>query len=352
MTLRMGRILSFRPQIEKLAHFYSTHHSDPELLSAVIGELIVGISSYQEEGSKNVPLVFMTSSLNDFLRLLMGNDPIEIGSGILNRTTLRTILKTCGPLAQNQEWAIYIEVKERAIRFGLFRTDRFPLHESTFQRLRNLASDQTSILGVQKIGESLIEIRNAGNRFHYIDSSGLLEFSQNPTQLISQWVAALTEEVPPLLKKKMDSFYDRIAIETLTAPHGTLAAVIPRNSPYPEFLSDGVILKQDFGLTGAIQRYIKKRDEAAAFSLHSYANLIKKMLAMDGITVFSNSGDVLAYNCFVKELSPKHPTEVVLGGARKRAFELLSRKIGNGLTCALYQSQDGYGQCRTLKSSL
>jgi hypothetical protein len=345
----MGRILSFRPQIEKLAHLYSAHHPDPELMSSVIGELVVGISSYQEEWTKNVPLVFIVSDLREFLRQLMGNDPIEIGGGILNRTTLRTILKTCGPLAQNQEWAIYIEVKNRDLHYGLFRTDRFPLHESTFQRLRNLNCEETHILGIQKIGESLIEIRNARNQFHYIDSSGLLEFSQNPTHLISQWVSALTETVPTPLKKKMDSFYDRIAIETLTAPHGTLAAIIQTNTPYPEFLLDGVILKRDFGLTDAIQRYLKKRDEAAALSLSSYASLIKKMLAMDGITVFNNSGNVLAYNCFVKEISPRHPNEIVLGGARKRAFELLSRKIGGELTCALYQSQDGYGQCRTAK---
>jgi len=345
----MGRILSFRPQIEKLAQSYSSHHSDPHLLSSVIGELVVGISSYQEEGSKNVPLVFVTSDLKEFLRLLMGNDPIEIGSGNLNRTTLRTILKTCGPLAQNQEWAIYLEVNDRDLRYGIFRTDRFPLHESTFQRLRNLECDQPSILGIQKIGDALIELRNTENRFHFIDSSGLLEFSQNPTHLISQWVSALTDAVPPQLRKKMSSFYDRIAIETLTAPHGTLAAIVPKYSKYPDFLSDGVILKKDFGLSEAIQRYIKNRDEAAAFSLSSYASLIKKMLAMDGITVFNNSGDVLAYNCFVKDVSPRHPNEVVLGGARKRAFELLSRKIGNELTCALYQSQDGYGQCRTQK---
>ncbi len=347
-SVRMGSVLSFRPQIEKLTGPFSAHHSEAELFGSLLAELIVGISGYREEGVKNVPLLFLGPDLKEILIHLRGNDPVEIGSGTLGGTLSRTILKTCGPLAQNHEWAIYVATKNHEVHYGLFRTDRFPLHESTFQRLRGLALERPVIIGLQRIGEALVEIRSSSGRFHYIDFSGLLEISQNPAHLVLHWVAALTEDVPPNLKLKVESFYHRIAVEMLAAPHGTLAAVLRAGDPYPALLSDGVILNRSFGLSEAIRRYVKKRDEATALSLGSYASLIKKMLGMDGITVFNSSGDVLAYNCFVRNLHPYNPKEVILGGARKRAFEIMSKRIGHELTCTLYQSQDGYGQCRVI----
>jgi hypothetical protein len=346
---RMGRILSFRPLIEKLTHEYAQNYSDPELISHLLGELLVGISGYREEGAKNVPLVFFAPSLNELLVSLKGNDPVEIGAGPMQAITIRTILKTCGPLGQNHEWAIFICPREAELNYGIFRTDRFPLHESSFQRLRTNLEPNLSIIGIQKIGENIVEIRNSNGLFNYIDSSGLLELSQNPAHMILQWVSAVTYDVPANLKKKMEAFYHRIATEILATTHGCLLAVSRAEKPYPGFLSDGVLLQQNFGLSVAIRRYLKNRDEASTQSLTSYGNLIRKMMGMDGITVFNSAGDVLSYNCFARELQLHHPSKIILGGARKRAFEVLCSHLDQDLICALYQSQDGYGQCRTSK---
>jgi hypothetical protein len=345
----MSGVLSFRPLIEELAKEYGDIHPNANVFARVLSEMVIGLAGYQEEGAKVTPLIFFTTDLKTLLISLKGNDAIEIGEGPLFPRTSLSILKTCGPLSQNQEWAIYVLLGSTHMRYGVFRTDRFPLHESSFQRLKNFNDQGTPIIGLQKIGAYNVEIRSAAGQHHYIDPSGLVALSQNPSNMIQQWVTSLTTHVPPNLKKKMAAFHRRIAVDVLSSSHGALVAVIPSRCNFPELLSDGVSLPKGSGLIDAMQKYLKERSEAAALSLTARSNLIRKMIAMDGVTVFDTSGDVLAYNCFVRNLHPYSQKQIILGGARKRAFEILTSRMDQEIDFALYQSQDGFGQSRISK---
>lgn len=44
-------------------------------------ELIIGMSSFQEEGFSYAPLVFVTTDLTEVLRSVQGNAPIFVGRG-------------------------------------------------------------------------------------------------------------------------------------------------------------------------------------------------------------------------------------------------------------------------------
>lgn len=65
------------------------------------------------------------------------------------------------------------------------------------------------------------------------------------------------------------------------------------------------------------------------------------MISSDGITVFDSYGRLIAYNCFIASPN-KVAGKVVIGGARTRAFEALSTKLGKQLVCIFMQSQDGW----------
>lgn len=74
-------------------------------------------------------------------------------------------------------------------------------------------------------------------------------------------------------------------------------------------------------------------------------SLLKGMFNSDGIVLFDNKGKLLAYNCFVKVTAKAG----MVGGARKRAFTTLSQRIGNGLSAAFIQSQDGWTEYKDKK---
>ena len=66
---------------------------------------------------------------------------------------------------------------------------------------------------------------------------------------------------------------------------------------------------------------------------------------MDGITVLTNDGNLIAYNCFIREQLEGPPSRSVIGGARRRAFDILCTHLGDELSCVLYRSQDGAVEC-------
>jgi hypothetical protein len=70
-------------------------------------------------------------------------------------------------------------------------------------------------------------------------------------------------------------------------------------------------------------------------------NIIYGMFGCDGIIVFDRSARVIAYNAFIKLKASG-----AVGGARRRAFEALSAKIGKGVKAAFFQSQDGNSELR------
>ena len=346
----MAFFVSFRSMIEGWVPRFTRLFPEIHNIDSVLTEMILGVSSYREEGTRHVPMVFLTTSLPVIFKKLKGNDLIQIGEGTVAPLTVRSALKSCGPLTQNQEWAIYILIENSKINYGIFRTDLFPLHESSFQRLRLLRDDGTPIVGVQRVGETIVEVRSASGNFFYLDSSGQIEATQNPSLLIHQFVRAVTRDVEHRLKKRIEAFYDRIAVELFTSNHGSLAAIVEYGNPLPEYFKDGIILNERLGLTPAVNRHVKYRDEGSTLCLAAHGSLIQKMLEMDGVTVFDTMGSVLAYNCFVRDLSQASDHGIRLGGARKRAYEILKSKLGIDLIAALYKSQDGHGECEVART--
>jgi hypothetical protein len=71
------------------------------------------------------------------------------------------------------------------------------------------------------------------------------------------------------------------------------------------------------------------------------------MMATDGITVLRADGCIVGYNIFVRhpETLTSQPS-ILVGGARRRTFEVLCAALGTELTAALIRSQDGDVSCR------
>ena len=343
----MRRICSFRPFIHQTLRCFAEEFwiQDPTPCTHLLSELVSGMFSYGDEGDLRVPLVICATDPETILKDLKGNNLIPIGDGDWTRNTIRKFLRHCGPLGVSEEWGTYLVFKKERLEYGIFRTDCFPLHDSSFQLLKALKKADCGILGFRKSGRNLIDIRASSGRHALLDSAGLLEAAQNPSTLVSQWVEAATLHAPEGLRDRMGAFYHRIAAETLSAPHGTLVAVVECGLQNPVFLSDGIQLRQGLGIERAMKIHLRHRSEASSVSLSALGSLIKTMLGMDGITVFNSAGEILAYNCFARETEPlpAHGTE---GGARKRAYEILCRHVGSELTFALFRSQDGLGRAK------
>ena len=346
----MEPFLSFRSNLNQVLDRFTVSFSGQreEALMTLV-ETALGISDYREEGLSLAPAVFIATELDSLLLAIAGKNPVAIGSGPITPITIRSALKACAPLGAGRQWAMYLIIAPKGeITYGVFMTARSPLTETSFEQLRHNRRQSTDdkLIGITRIGESIVEVRSTSGDFQYIDFSGTAEISNNPARTIGNFVKAVTKDVPPELKRNFEVFYYRIVVEALGSPHGTLAAVLKAGSPCPKYLADGIWLEPTLSLEKSIRDYKDRTAQNDVLNLTGYAGLIRQFMMMDGITVFSTDGRILAYNCFVRNPAKHVLSKEVIGGARRRAYEILCASLGDVLVGALYKSQDGMGECR------
>ena len=147
------------------------------------------------------------------------------------------------------------------------------------------------------------------------------------------------------LRRATHTFLQRVFRFALKHSHGALVCVVDKkwtSGTLPSFLKDGIPILPCIDFPEAIAACHAKAAGAEAICRPlSYYELLKGMLAFDGITVFSNDGRLIAYNVFVHSNVEKTKTQAEMQGARKRAFGAMAKKLGRPVLAAFYQSQDG-----------
>jgi len=350
----MENILSFRSHltsgISDFAAFLEWQTKDVEWLT----ELIVILANYQEEGLQLYPVVFIAKRLELILSKLDGKVSITVGSGPNTNHTVRRAFKQCAPLAEDREWSLFIEIRDDELVYGVFRIDQSPLKPTAFERLRQIKNPAVKVIGLTRLGGSFVELRAASERHLYVDLSGSVGESYNPPRLLRAFTDVISRQAPAAVRTLLRGFYYQVLVDLLHAKHGALIAVIPKGSKiYSGFLSDGVFLNPEIRVCKGISEYIESdAPEHHMQSLRSWKQLLRKMSSMDGITILDSSGSIIGYNCFISG-SPLEPRAleslngIRLGGARKRAFDLLCSYLGQGFEGVFYRSQDGSAEFET-----
>lgn len=307
----------------------------------LLSEMVLLLTNYQEEGISLFPVIFISDSKDKIMNDLEGKEAIHIGRGLANRETLAQAFKNCAPLAEDRLWAVYLVIEPETISYGIFRSDPSPLAPTVFERLRQLQSTRGCIVGLTRLGGSFVEIRTNTGEYRYVNVSGASDDDYHPAQVIRAFVDGVSADVDASIKPLLQSFYYRLGMDVLHGPHGSLIAIQKKGESIPSFLEDGIHLRPQVGVADAIAAIrIDPQNREPYLRLLSYGQLLRKLTWMDGITVLDTEGSILAYNCFVRTSVPETQSRI-LGGARRRAFEVLQRFVPNQLTGAFYKSQDG-----------
>jgi hypothetical protein len=312
----------------------------------VLVEALVQVSNFREEGFPLAPLLFVGREPQEVLRTVNGTNFVLLGEASCSLETVRLALKSCAPLAEGRQWAILLTLEEARLRFGVFCTGRSPLRVTSFEAIRLLPPGAPPLVGFAQLGESIVEVRGPGGANFFFDFSAGADLSSNPMRVLKDFVQAVTRDVPHNLRAQLQAFYYRIAIEVMSGAHGALVAVVDAREQVPGFLADGLWLEVPIDLGALALRYEAAHTERDALELIAYSNLFRRMVGMDGITVFDSRGRLLGYNCFIRQQVIGSPTHKVVGGARRRAFEVLCSELGRSLAAALYRSRDGAAVCR------
>lgn len=302
-------------------------------------ELIMSLSKYHEEGIKLTPSVYLCTDINQVLKLIPDSRSVSIGQTKISENTMREVLKKCAPLAING-WCIYIEGKGKYLQYGLFRDALNPLSVPIDLTLFAPGTEVVKTVKVHKIADDCVEIRNYRGDYHYVFFSNRKDSTPSPLQHVDALVTEICQKVPSEIKESVMTFLGKSLREALLESHGTLIAVLQKK--VPKYLSDGVHLPKPIDFSKLVEHALRDKEQLSALAFEVY--LLKGMFNSDGIILFSRDAKLLAYNCFIS--LPAQKTQSHIGGARMRAFEALSIKLGRGISAIYIQSQDGLSDFR------
>lgn len=339
------QVLSFRHLLaEAVQGFLAEEGLGESGLADALSELIITLSRYREEGKPLFPMLFLGDDLDGMLEMLGGHQPLAVGAGPRTRETIERALKQCAPLGQGRWWALYLLLVPGGLAYGIFRSDPFPLLETPFERMRRSQGRALHVVGLLQLAESVIELRGTGGLHRHIYLSGARVDAVPPTAVLDRLAGAATEEVAEPLRAPAEDFYRRVLFEVMQASHGALVAVLPRDRARTPLFVDGVLLPEPLDLITPIARY-QQGVEGAVQAVSSLAQLLRGMLAADGITVLRSDGAILGYNVFIRHPETLQRVALPVGGARRRTYDVLCNAVGTELVAAFFRSQDGALAC-------
>jgi hypothetical protein len=302
-------------------------------------DLINQLVYYREEGRALYPEIYIFDDLELIKKVLPTNQFCHIGSGDKVKETMLKALKKCAPLSENG-WAIYILRKANSFDYGVFRAGTSILSVSISETLIDNGTDEVKAILIHQVAEKIIEVKGVKADSLIVSFGSQDQSKLSPTENQLKFIESIVKNVDVELRDQAINFFKKVFLHSLQKGHGTLACVVKSKKKIPKKLSDGISLSTRIDIPQSIRELIDKSALQANAFLEGQFSLITGMMQSDGITIFSDRGEVVAYNVFVK-----HPTKVVNvktnGGARSRTFLTLCDMVGKELESAYIQSQDG-----------
>jgi hypothetical protein len=302
-----------------------------------LASLVIALAHYKEEGRDLAPEFFLCQSIEELAKLLPGSERHYIGQSPASDEAVALALKKCAPLAR-EGWSIFVEPINGVFRFGVFRDSLNPISISIHRTLFAEPVPHLRMVRLHRLGNGCVSITN-----QHADTVKLMLSEKpssnwsDPNEALLKFVAASCRGVQERSRDVVKSYLERTLAMALGDSHGTLLAV-SNSEKVPKFLGDAVVLEPPIDIAArVIDRVEHSKDEN--YGLHGINSLLHGMVNSDGIVLFSRSGKLLAYNCFVRV-----PTSgaTASGGARSRAFAALSKKLGRGVAAVFSRSQDGW----------
>lgn len=304
-----------------------------------LSELICQLFDYKEEGKVLYPEVYIFDNLELIEKILPNSQFLHVETGEKSKSTILKALKKCAPLAAN-EWLIYIFRKEDTFDFGVFRAGKTIVSVPVSDVLNNSSTDELHVISIRQVAERLIEVKGVKTEPLLICSGSSESIEISPIACQLEFIKSIVSKVHFDLSEQVINFYKRVFMDVLQKGHGTLACTMSYRKKLSDKFRDGIVLKERISVPEIVQELKTQNDIEANTKLNGYMHLISGMLQSDGVTIFTNRGEIVAYNVFVKH-STRTSDAVSMGGARSRAFHSLSRMLPKEIKSVYMQSQDG-----------
>jgi hypothetical protein len=300
-------------------------------------EIINLISDYHEEGIALYPEILITTNLEALQSI--PNKQLIIKDTELSVAAFKKAIKLCAPLATNS-WTILVEVKDNRIKYGIINCELSETTPSLYNQMfgaTKIDLQKDKVIYIRNIGQKTVELSGLKDT---VNVSLTLDHPRTTSSNeILELSLAATSSCDPVLKNKIQTFFEKTITEGLRIGHGNLVAIVKDDISCIEKLKiaqpDGEYLSVPIDFQSLITEVENINNTESTTHLKNYSSLFKAMLNHDGITVLSDTGKIIGYHIFIKN---EHVAEES-GGARSRAFSAM--KNCKLFVFSFFKSQDG-----------
>ena len=302
--------------------------------------ILDNIDGYMEEGQRLYPEVVLTTDLKKALAYCP-HEIVNIDKSDLTETAFKKALKRCAPLAKGS-WAIFLYVSGGELMYGLVSPEVSELSASLHKQLVGemaVREDVPPIAYIRAVGSKVVEI--IGTKAELRVSLSLGKKYKGLTSEIDALATIITSSVDKQLQDQAKSFFSRLFEDSFKEGHGSIIAVVAdteeKFAAFRKEYSDGAYLMTPLDIVQKVSEAVGTKTREAFSILREYALVAKGMVSHDGISVFTTTGRVVAFNVFVRNTGGSTLEES--GGARTRAFNAL--KLSGLTEACFFRSHDG-----------
>ena len=300
------------------------------------------LSSYEEEGVKIRPSIFIASNINAVVKNIPNCYKLMIYKDADDSSfnqRLKALLCFC-----KNDWHLYINYSSDGVEYGLIKL-LSSIKDVSLNRLifksehTKILESKSQLININVVSGGMIILSGIkGNKTSIcFNLNSHVEYEWD--NKIQHFVEACVSKVQTKSQRKLNDikniFYN-IFQKLFKGLHGTICLIVDKDFVDKKgVFADGTWLKEPINFA---KLFVQSKN-FNEFKLSSYADIISTMLNYDGITILDNAGQIRAYNVFIE--SDPAVNKKVVGGARRRATETLLNMKSRKIVGVYFQSQDG-----------
>lgn len=305
---------------------------------SLICELVCLFADYEEEGAALFLDAFLTDNLEALTAMIPQSTCLRLGKTSCDEPGVKRAVKRAAPLVRGC-WKMFLALNDDKLEFGLFRDSAHPLNVPLNISLQAGGSGDAKFIRITKLTRDTVRAATHAGNASFIHFTNSKESTSEGENSIENLCGIICSGLDEKLAQSCKNYLESLLSAAVRESHGSLIAVVERRK-VPAFLSDCTNLEPQISLSEAVESVL--RDPSAIPKLHALESVVCGSLCCDGIVVFDTKANLIAYNAFIKLKASN-----VVGGARRRAYQALSERIGRGIRAAFIQSQDGASELRS-----
>ena len=300
----------------------------------------------KEEGRDLYPSFVLTRSYDDVSKRIGPNRMHVLGRCKIESLSHKNILKHLGASA-TRPWIGFVEIIDKEVKYGVFCPPVHPMSTPVLEIVPTLEDlvEENTIVTVRRAGIDEVQICASLSETLSINSTRLQDAKALTHEDLKDFAKAIVSNIDLIGSGDFCDIIRNMIVDGIESSHGTIIAIVPDDDIemfLKSHIKSHVVVEPPVDLV--CTEMLQTDAEGGSFKhVVDTMHVVREMIGSDGITVFNESGKLVAFRAIVDAKDADGDPST---GSRSLAFRALCDIEKDGPTAVLFRSQDGHSEMK------